>query len=515
MTFPELVTAYLKEGTELLKNKILDYLNTNNFSEEDWLPIIDLLFNPYSNKVSAFAWLALIAKSHQDSDLAKRLDLNPGQFAEVFQSRIRKAYFPIIDTQSNGILAEVLIFPFSSTEFRAICFNKNYLEPATILAQLTGKSFLMVFTEDFVGDSWMAATSAALIADNPDDLKDFCFSGAVNESGKILSPAQLTEKKQCCEVYGKRLITAVKSIEELEFWLNSCELPVPLVQSSGTPDKKSSWLLKMEAAIQKEYPLFNLQALFEFTGLNVECLSIFKEGDFPFIPEVWQAFLGGIDHFDRVEQKLGTRKAIFWYAGMLSSLQFGIGAIFGFNRPIYICHWEVSNQEYLPVFRLYRPNNARVLKNVSFDPHSFTHIKYEIDAISNQMNDLALILYFGSHNPYQEVINYFKPLFPDSGTLFISLKESQGQINLDSDWLRIVQETNSLLNYLKKSYHWQRLHIFQSSPNAICIALGIALGNFTPATIYHYQPQAEGEHYKGMYNLEMVKNYRPQYVPQT
>jgi hypothetical protein len=47
------------------------------------------------------------------------------------------------------------------------------------------------------------------------------------------------------------------------------------------------------------------------------------------------------------------------------------------------------------------------------------------------------------------------------------------------------------------------------------MALGIALGNFTPATIYHYQPQAEGEHYKGMYNLEMVKNYRPQYVPQT
>ena len=46
MTFPELVTAYLKEGTELLKNKILDYLNANNFSEEDWLPIIDLLLIP-------------------------------------------------------------------------------------------------------------------------------------------------------------------------------------------------------------------------------------------------------------------------------------------------------------------------------------------------------------------------------------------------------------------------------------------------------------------------------------
>jgi len=515
MTFSELVSAYLNEGNDLLKNKIVDYLNSNNFSEEDWSSITHLLFNPYSNTVSALAWLALIANSHQEEELAKSFDLNPGQFSELFQSRLRKASFPVVDQQSNGILAEVLIFPFSSTESRAICFNKIYAEQANILAQLTRRSFLMVFTEDFVGDSWMAATAAALIADNPDELSDFCFTGAVNESGKIMPPAQLTEKKQCCEACGKKLITSVKSLEELDFWLNSSELPVPVVQSSGTPDKKSSWLLKMEAAIQKEYPLFNLQALFEFTGLNEDDLSIFKEGDFPFIPKEWQTFLGSIDHFDRVEQKLSSRKALFWYAGMLSSLQFGIGAIFGFNRPIYICHWEPTNQEYLPVFRLYRPNNARILKNVSFDPHSFTHIKYEINAPSCQMKDLALILYFGSHNPYQEVISYFKPLFPDSGTLFIYLKESQGQINLDSDWLRIVQETNSLLNYLKNSYHWQRLHIFQSSPNAICMALGIALGHFTPATIYHYQPQAEREHYKGMYDLEMVKNYRNQFASQT
>jgi hypothetical protein len=134
---------------------------------------------------------------------------------------------------------------------------------------------------------------------------------------------------------------------------------------------------------------------------------------------------------------------------MLSSLQFGIGAIFGFNRPIYICHWEPTNQQYLPVFRLYRPNNARILKNVSFDPHSFTHIKYEINAPSCQMKDLALILYFGSHNPYQEVISYFKPfiLIRHSFHLFKEVRTNQSWTRL----AEIVQETNSLLNYLKNS----------------------------------------------------------------
>ncbi|HNZ44458.1 MAG TPA: hypothetical protein PKH12_00855, partial [Candidatus Syntrophosphaera thermopropionivorans] len=91
MTFPELVSAYLNEGNDLLKNKIVDYLNTNNFSEEDWSSITHLLFNPYSNTVSALAWLALIANSHQEEELAKSLDLNPGQFSELFQSRLRKA----------------------------------------------------------------------------------------------------------------------------------------------------------------------------------------------------------------------------------------------------------------------------------------------------------------------------------------------------------------------------------------------------------------------------------------
>ncbi|MDD5625177.1 MAG: SAVED domain-containing protein [Candidatus Cloacimonetes bacterium] len=515
MTLPELVSAYLEEGTEHLKNKIVDYINTNNFVEEDWISITKLLFNPYSNKVSAYAWLALIAKSYQNPELYKLLNLNAEQFSELFQARIRKAYFPIMDAQSDGILAEVLIFPFSSIESKAICFNKYYQNNANIIAQLTGKSFLIIFTEDFIGNSWMTAASAALIADNPDELKDLCLSGAVNIAGKILTPAQLYEKKKFCETLGKKLITKVKFIDELEFWLNSSELPVPVIQSSGTPEQKSSLLIKMEAAIQKEYPYFNLQTLFEYTGLNEDDLSIFKEGNFPFNPVIWQDFLGKIDHFDRVEQKLNSRKALFWYAGMLSSLQFGIGAIFGFNRPMYICHWEATNQEYIPVLKLYRPENARVLKNVSFDPHSFTSIKYEIDAPAKHMKDLALILYFGSHNPYQEVISFFKPLFPESGILFISLKNSQGQINLGAECLRIVQETNSLLNYLKKSYHWQRLHIFQSSPNAICMALGIALGHFNPATVYHYQPQTEGEHYQGMYNLEMVKNYRPQYIPQT
>jgi len=110
MTFPELVSAYLNEGNDTLKNKIVDYLNTNNFSEEDWISIIHLLFNPYSNTVSALAWLALIANSHQEEELAKSLDLNPGQFSELFQSRLRRASFPVVDQQSNGVLAEVLFF---------------------------------------------------------------------------------------------------------------------------------------------------------------------------------------------------------------------------------------------------------------------------------------------------------------------------------------------------------------------------------------------------------------------
>ena len=95
----------------------------------------------------------------------------------------------------------------------------------------------------------------------------------------------------------------------------------------------------------------------------------------------------------------------------------------------------------------------------------------------------------------------------DLGILFVQLKKGQGQITFESDWLRIVQETNSLLNHLKQLYHWNRTHIFQTSPNAICMALGIALGHFVPATVYHYQPQSSTTSYQGMYELEKSLRY--------
>jgi len=46
------------------------------------------------------------------------------------------------------------------------------------------------------------------------------------------------------------------------------------------------------------------------------------------------------------------------------------------------------------------------------------------------------------------------------------------------NWLPYLQEINSALNTARQEYHWERIHLFQTAPTALCMALGIAVGHF-------------------------------------
>jgi len=420
---------------------------------------------------------------------------------------VLRACFPLVNSLGASKVAELLIFSFDNPAPKAICFDEEIQKKAMILAELCGRSFLLVFTEDFEGDSWMCAAAAALCCSQPERMKGLCFSGAVSRGGRIARAVQLEAKKKLCSKQGLRLITSIESYAELEYWLNSPELPVPLIQCSGEVNRQIQWLAKMEATIREEQPCFSLQALSEFTGLNPQELCLFHPGEFRFVPEEWKAYLSQVTHFDEIEQKAPDYKLVFWYAGMLSALQFGIGARFGFKRPICICHWDSGEQKYLPVIKLYGSTPARTLKNVSIPPDSFQFIKYQAELEQGQDCAAALILYLGSHNPFQDAISHLRNMFGKFGYILVSLQENQGQISLKQNWLRITQEINSLVNHLKMSHRWSRLHIFQSAPTAICMALGIAFGHFIPVSVYHYQYDAEDPKYRMMYDLEKIWSY--------
>lgn len=507
MSLDRTIARYLKDKDADARERLLSHLNSNRISDEEWPLIPELLAKSPSEKLRCYAWLSLRANVKPSEELCSVLGLEMEQLMTLFACEIRRAFFPVVNSAGGSRLAELLIFTFDNPEPRAIAFGAWYSEKSGLLATLTGKSFLVVFSEDFEGDSWMCAAAAALIRRSNDLLSKLCFSGEVTAAGQINAAGLVEAKKLCCLNNAKRLVTAVDSLPALEFWLSAEALPIPVIQCNGSNEKRSAWLAKLELAIKKEYPWFSLNALWELTGLASDRLFIGEENELPFDPKYWQGFLGRVNNFDLIDQAVSPRKVVFWYASMISSLQFGIGARFGFKRPVCICHWDSGGQEYIPVIKLYGGVNARVLKKVYLDPLELTQISYEAYIPRRDVKDLALVLYFGSHNPRQEAISHMREISDDLGILFVQLKKGQGQITFESDWLRIVQETNSLLNHLKQLYHWNRTHIFQTSPNAICMALGIALGHFVPATVYHYQPQSSTTSYQGMYELEKSLRY--------
>ncbi|HPH71576.1 MAG TPA: SAVED domain-containing protein, partial [Candidatus Cloacimonas sp.] len=72
------------------------------------------------------------------------------------------------------------------------------------------------------------------------------------------------------------------------------------------------------------------------------------------------------------------------------------------------------------------------------------------------------------------------------------------------NWLPYVQEINSALNAAREKNHWQRIHLFQTAPIALCMALGIAIGHFVPIDVYHYQFNASEPKYRCMFSMDKI-----------
>lgn len=122
------------------------------------------------------------------------------------------------------------------------------------------------------------------------------------------------------------------------------------------------------------------------------------------------------------------KKVLWFYAGQISTLQLGIGALFGFKRAVSILQMEFSNTTYHEVFTLYGKENARQLKNVSVK-EDYQYIQSELLINEPHKNELGFIIYLGSHNPIGEAKAYCKKQLQINNFLIIQARKSGGNGN--------------------------------------------------------------------------------------
>lgn len=509
-SFSEAVQDCLQHDSDKAAQIVLQYLIQERAGVQDKELIAELLIKSIRSELKLACMLHMASHRETKDQLGILLSLDTEQIEAIARTQPLKAKFPAVNALATGCIAEVLLYPFASVNPRCVVLQgKNYRE-LNWLAALTGTSCLIGFSKAIEGDSWQLAAVAALIGKGVVPLDNLAFSGVVSGEGKVLSADELEQKQNCCRRANLNLVHRVQSISHLGMWLNEDPIPLPIVQLQGSKEDLEMWQGKLEDKLRQKYAWFSYTMLEDMYGISTDDLAIFGEGKLEFKTETWQQLLAQkvIQRFDTLEYRLKPRKILWYYAGQISTLQLGIGAIFGFKRAISILQLDFSNGEYREVFALYGKNNARELKNVSIKAEECQMVEGQLLINDAKSKQLGLIIYLGSHNPIGEAKDYCRNSLRVNNFLIIKAIDNQGVLELNEDWLRLAQEINSLLNWAREEYAWQRIHLFITAPTALCMALGIAMGHFLPVDVYHYQYGAGIDKYKRMFSMDAVLGYQ-------
>lgn len=478
----------------ILQNSVYQKEQEHVFSlvERAWHPALQL---------ASLLWL--IKNELMLQELSSLLDFDIASLQEIKSITPLEAYFPAIGNDKAVSLRRVIYYHLPDTEFKTVCLRGAGTESFSHLAKLSGKSGIIAFDAPIDGNSWQMAAMALMKSKKKLNEK-YAFTGIVMANGEIRSAESLIKKKAFCKKRGMRLISRLTHVSQLESWLNEELIPLPLLNYFGGEKEQLRCLESMEKCIQESMPWFSLAALEDFFGIPSRDLILGNAEPLPFEPELWQEFLCKTSKstIEALRDKLGSRGIIWFLAGQISSLQFGMGSIIGFKQGLSILQLDFTSSKYKKVISLFGNKNARELKNVSQHIEGFKKIKVKFELNNPESQNLSMILYFGSHNPIGEAKAYSQRYLDVDNFLIVEALETQGVMSLEEDWLEWVQEINSALNELRGNYHWQKIHLFQTAPTALCLALGVAFGHFMPIKVYHYQFDAPQPKYKSMYTLD-------------
>lgn len=496
---------YLKNNSSDAENIILQYIQQDRVPEEDELWVYNLLEkakNPYI-KLNSLLWLS--AKEKYLEQVSKLLEISEPEINSLSQQQPKIGLFPVVNSQKNAFLAKAFIYKLEGSEPKAIAILGDKFENFGYLAKLGKQNCIIGFDENITGNSWQLAVLATLLAKEENLIAKIAFSGIVLYNGEITEAEEIEAKKRC----RSHLVYRVKNCDQLDAWLNTKTIPVPVIQYQGEENEFKRWQKALEQKVQENFSWFSYELLEDFYGITTNDLAIFGNGTLPFDANAWQKLLKEQvkDKFNFLEDKVMPNKVLWFYTGQISTLQLGIGALFGFKRAVSILQMEFSHTTYREVFTLYGKDNARQLKNVSFKKEDFQYIQSELIINDNQKNELGFIIYLGSHNPIGEAKAFCQNNLQVNNFLIIKAKQNQGVMETSQNWLPFVQEINSALNAAREEYHWQRIHLFQTAPIALCMALGIAFGHFMPIDVYHYQFNASEPKYLCMFSLDKIFEY--------
>ncbi len=457
--------------------------------------------------------------------ISKALELPQTTVKKIFKSVPIKAKFPIV-LGSKGEIATAYITPLDNSIDRNSFKQKSDIQEElnTIRSILKNKNFpiknfFVIFDKDFYGKSYMLSVFAGLTLPE-ESLKNFAFTGILNEEGEILPVEYLREKEKISEKQNIKLITPdhINTIEELIYYIGDESLDIPFIFMIDKPkDETNLAIKKIEKLIKKRKPFFSLEKLENIFGLSRQDLIIGYKEPLPTVNfkelEILNPWTEQVILFEKklknIYSKFQYKKRIL-HLGLAvpSSLAMGLGIKLGAKKPVVVYHYQ--SDEYIPVADLSDHKKLRKIKYIRKEIEKELNL-IKITFLKNKISskeDTAVVIWLASHNICFDVKNYLTHEKRNYPILKIESKEHQGDIPLPVDldkknkdlWIRYVSEIYSTLNILKNKEKIKRYHIFLSSPVPIAFLLGMAVGHFWDGIIYNIRFNRDKK-YHPVFNL--------------
>ena len=471
---------------------VLENLIKDGNIKKEWLTDLYEIFNMEDNKYITplkFNLYNLLIHNPQFLDydlLSQKLNLTEDEIYEIFVKgkQAFEVYFPVYDLEEKeSKLYKVLIVEETSKTYT---FNR--FVDLQHLKSAVNKDFFVIFSNYFTGESYQLSIVAGLIAKNKSLLQNLAFTGKVSSSGKILPVNHIQEKEKTVQENKKTLITPddISTLQELDFWLNSPEMPVILLNRNTDNNLKES-LQQIEALIKQDYPYFNIKNLLKFYNLLEEDLYIITPSvDFSNREDL----LNLLKQFEeKLEKLFSVKNAILYLSLSIASLGFLVGSLIGSRKKAVILHYQGGYYKAIDMSK-----DPRVIKqNVS----EYKIIQFQDCNNDKEDKEVALILNVASHNPVSSSKSYVEKNLPQVKSICVISTNYMGNIPLE-EFLTLSRELYTYINTIK-----EKIHLFYSIPVPISISLGMAIAHFKDITLYHYDSK-KSEYIKIPVNLNEV-----------
>ncbi|WP_297455375.1 SAVED domain-containing protein [Persephonella sp.] len=465
-----------------------------------------------SNEIKFLIWTQI--KKREDlfdiEKLSKLLKTSELNTKKIFKSTPIEVKFPIA-LNNKGELATAYIIPLPKP-IDTLTFSSNLeiRQALSTIKQLLKtkkhqiQNFFVVFDRDFTGKSFMLAVTAGLLLPE-ENIKNFAFTGVVNEEGEIFEVSYIPQKEEIAKSHNLKLITpdSLDKIDELIYWLGDKPVDIPFVYLVKRPPQETTIALnKIEKKIKKKEKDFSINGLKNILGIERKDLAISYENSLPAItPEQlseeneWiKQVLNFEEKLKNIYSKVDLKKRVLHIGlSVPISLAMGLGIKLGTKKPVLVYHYQ--SDEYIPVIDLSTTAKLRKIKYIRKNiQKQMKNIEVEIPENIESWENVAVAIWLASHSPYGDVQNYLETTGRNWPLIKIESREFQGDIPLPQDfedipedyWIRYVSEIYSVLNVLKVKYQIQKYHFFLSVPVPIAFALGMAIGHFWDGYVYNF-----------------------------